>query len=89
MYNDKCAVVLQGNYNTYIGCSNSYCIYGDEEDDLYDDDRTVCCCNTTNCNDDAFVERCKARAASKPKRITCQRLLPDEDGKKCSGMFNI
>ena len=70
--------------NIRKGCSSHACT----EENVDDDDltQTTCCCNTTNCNDNTFVEKCKQRAALKPKIITCHSSIPDSDRKKCPGI---
>ena len=81
-YNDKCAVTIFGN-SILNGCNAAPC-------SLPLLTQKTCCCDSSYCNDEAFVEKCKARyATANTKGITCHSLLPHIDEQKCSGKQNF
>ena len=88
-----CTVTLHGNNTVGKGCKT-------EESDcgFAAGEYKVCCCNTSNCNDDAFVEKCKKGALSstpsKPKDLWCfnsrdrkSSFLSGDFAEKCPGKF--
>ena len=68
LYENECFVTISGNQIVGKHCSpkGTTC-------NFIAGKYTVCCCNTSNCNDDAFVEKCKARIlpTTKPEGFSC------------------
>ena len=88
--NNECIVTIYGNETIGKGCKldGSDCgfVAGKYKS---------CCCNTSNCNDDAFVEKCKNRALTniptQPKGLRCfnsvdqhKSILNGDFAEKCS-----
>ena len=90
-HENECFVTIIGNRSVGTGCKfkGSTC-------DFQIGKYTVCCCNTSNCNDDAFVEECKSGVipTSIPDEgFSClnsvNHMSSGEASQECSGMYNF